>query len=145
HTDAERGLTDDEAERRRARDGDNVIVEMRQTSAWLQFFRQFTDITVLALIAAAVIALVVSFLEPDGDDSVLARFGDPIAIAVIVLLNAMIGFFQERKAERALSALRALSAPDCTALRAGVRTRMPASQLVSGDVVLIAEGDRIPA
>lgn len=145
HTDAERGLTNDEAERRRARDGDNVIVEKRQTSAWLQFFRQFTDITVLALIAAAVIALVVSFLEPDGDDSVLARFGDPIAIAVIVLLNGIIGFFQERKAERALSALRALSAPDCTALRAGVRTRMPAAQLVSGDVVLIAEGDRIPA
>ncbi len=140
----ETGLTEDEAARRLLRDGPNQLGEKPPPPAWLRFLRQFADITVLALIGAALIATFVASLGGNAT-STIEKFRDAIAIGLIVVINAFIGFFQEQKAERALSALRGMSAPLAKVLRARSAREVAAKDLVSGDVVVLAEGDRVPA
>ncbi|MCA9599599.1 MAG: cation-transporting P-type ATPase [Myxococcales bacterium] len=138
------GLSVSDATERRQRDGDNVLEEAAPPSPVRQFLEQFTDITVIALLVAAALAVALAWSEPE-KQTFLGRFGDAIAIGIIVLMNAAIGFVQERKAERALRALRRLGAPEATVLRAGERVRVPAAEVARGDVVLVSEGDRVPA
>jgi Ca2+-transporting ATPase len=136
------GLASDEAERRLRALGPNEIDEGKPASVLTQLLHQFADVTVWALLAAAALAFALGFREEGG---VLARFGDAIAIVVIIAMNAVIGFAEERKAERALRALRRLGAPMATVLRDGAPCELPARVLVPGDVVLLREGDRVPA
>ena len=138
------GLSTSEALRRLEHDGPNQLPEGRETPVSQQLLRQFADITVIALFVAAGLALVLALVEK-GSQSWLARFGDTLAIFAIVLLNAVIGFFQERKAERALRALRKLGAPEATVLRDGKTLRLSADQLVVGDLLLLRDGDRVAA
>ncbi len=138
------GLTAAEAAERRRRYGDNAIEERRGPGVVVQFLRQFADITVIALIVAAIIAVVLAALHGDGA-SFIERYGDASAIALIVVMNAVIGFVQERKAESALGALKDMIAPTANILRGGQQQTIQASELVPGDVVLLSEGDRIPA
>lgn len=142
--DPERGLTRDEARARLDRYGRNELAEEARVSIFAQLLHQFRDVTVLALIGAAGLAAVIGVVER-ADRSVLERFGDAIAIAIIVVMNAGIGLFQERKAERALRALRALGAPEAAVLRAGDVQRIPAAEIVPGDLVSLSEGSRVPA
>jgi len=127
------GLSTAEAQRRLAEHGPNTIVEARRRS-WLALLgAQFLDVPILVLLGAAFIA---------------GLIGDPIdtiVILAIVALNAVIGFTQEFRAERALAALKAMAASFAMALRDGRLTTVPAQELVLGDVVLVNAGRVVPA
>jgi len=138
------GLASDEAAARLERDGGNQLLEIPPPPAWKQLGKQFTDVAVIALMIAALLAVALGWNERVGD-TFLHRFGDAIAIGIIVVLNAGIGFVQERKAEHALRALRQLGAPEAKVVRDGVPRRIPARELVAGDLIELAEGDRVPA
>ena len=138
--DIRRGLTDDEARARLARDGPNELASEPLVPAWRKFLAQFQDILVILLIVAAAVSAAVWFYERDSSLPYEA-----LAIFAIVLLNATIGFIQEERAEAAVAALRALSAEDASVIRGGERKRVPAAELVVGDTLLVEEGDTIPA
>ncbi len=142
--DAKQGLDPEEAARRLAREGPNALTERPGPGAFRKFLAQFTDITVIALIVAALIAIGLAF-SGQHEESFLERFGDAIAIGLIVVMNAIIGFVQERRAESALRALKDMTAPSAHALRGGKQVVIQASELVVGDVVELVQGDRVPA
>ena len=132
HADAQ-GLTSAEAAARLARHGPNALPEGRSRSVARMLLDQFSDFMILVLIAAAVVSGIVG--EPS----------DTIAIIVIVLLNAVIGFVQEWRAERAMAALRLMAAPSARVRRDGAVATLPADGLVPGDVVLLEAGNVVPA
>ena len=127
------GLTEHEAAVRLARHGFNELTEKPGTPAWRRFAGQLKEPLVLVLIASG---LITSALGETVDASVI--FG-------VVLINAIIGYWQEAKAEGALAALARSVATPVTVRRDGHRRRLDASRLVPGDVVLLAAGDRVPA
>ena len=127
------GLTFAEAEARLARHGPNALPEGRRRSPLRMLADQFADFMILVLVAAAVVSGIVG--EPS----------DTIAIFVIVLLNAVIGFVQEWRAERAMAALRLMAAPSARVRRDGAVATLPADQLVPGDIVLLEAGNVVPA
>jgi Ca2+-transporting ATPase len=132
-SDAARGLTDEEAERRRGDVGTNELVEQRRPSVWQLFARQLANTMTLVLAAAAVVTLVI------GDRK------DTVVIAVIVVLNAGLGFVQEHRAEQAMAALEQLTAATAHVVRDGRVREIPAADLVPGDIVHLAAGDVVPA
>ncbi len=127
------GLSPSEARRRLAEHGANVLTEGERRTPAAMFLAQFTDFMILVLLAAALIS------------GLLGDLTDTLVIAAIVLLNTVVGFVQEYRAERAMDALRALAAPAATVLRAGRSERLPAAQIVPGDVVLLEAGGVVPA
>ena len=127
------GLTFAEAEARLARHGPNALPEGRRRSPLRMLADQFAGFMILVLVAAAVVSGIVG--EPS----------DTIAIFVIVLLNAVIGFVQEWRAERAMAALRLMAAPSARVRRDGAVATLPADQLVPGDIVLLEAGNVVPA
>ena len=130
---AETGLTMAAAEKRLAEHGPNALPEGKQRGPLSMLLAQFTDFMILVLIAAAVVS------------GLVGEVSDSIAIVVIVLLNAVIGFVQEYRAERAMAALKKLSAPSAQVLRDGEWHELEASQLVPGDVVTLEAGALVPA
>ncbi|NLF56460.1 MAG: HAD-IC family P-type ATPase, partial [Candidatus Hydrogenedens sp.] len=135
-TDPRRGLTPAEAARRLDKHGHNVLEEHQRESLLKRFLRQMTDPMILVLLAAAVLSLVVS----GGEDWIEA-----VVILVIVLVNACISISQEDSAEKALEALRKMSAPLAKALRGGAMVRVETTLLVPGDIILLEAGDLVPA
>jgi Ca2+-transporting ATPase len=127
------GLANEEASRRIVRYGLNEIVERPPRPLWRMLLDQFTDFMILVLIGAAIISGIIG--EPP----------DAIAIVVIILLNGVIGFVQEYRAERAVAALKLLAASMARVRRGGQIADIPALQLVPGDVVLLEAGNTIPA
>jgi P-type Ca2+ transporter type 2C len=127
------GLSAEEARRRLAAHGPNVLAEGRRRSPWRMFVDQFKDFMILVLLVAAVIS------------GLIGEATDTIAIIVIVMLNAVIGFVQEYRAERAMEALKAMAAPHATVLRGRDIGTVPASELVPGDIVLLEAGGIVPA
>ena len=144
-SDAERGLSPEAATERRARVGLNQLPEPPKPSAIKQLLAQFVNPLVGTLLAAAAIGVGVTLMENPPGQRGIAKFSDVLAILLIVIVNAIIGFVQERKAERALDALQAMSAPRCRVIRNGVLMTIDSVQLVPGDVVDLGEGDQIPA
>jgi Ca2+-transporting ATPase len=132
-TDAEWELSDEEATRRLEERGPNELEERGGRSRWTILWEQFTSTMIVILIVAA---LASAFL---GD------YEDSIAIAVIVVLNAALGFTQEYRAERAMAALKRLSAPRVRVRREGHVREVSARELVPGDVVLLEAGNLVPA
>lgn len=128
-----RGLTWDEAKARRERNGGNELTEKRGISLIALFLNQFKDFMVLVLMAATLIS------------GLLGEYLDAITIVAIIVMNGVLGFLQEFRAERSLRALKELSAPSAKVLRDGEPVQIPAKELVAGDIVLIESGDRIPA
>ncbi|WP_286817165.1 HAD-IC family P-type ATPase, partial [Desulfobacter sp. UBA2225] len=126
------GLVSEEARRRFEHYGPNELIEKKRKSLWMMFFDQFKDFMILVLIAAAVVAGVI------GDPV------DTIAIAVIVLLNAVLGFVQEYRAEKAMAALKKLAAPSATVIRDGRPESITAGRLVPGDLVILEAGNVVP-
>ncbi|MGE0643158.1 MAG: cation-translocating P-type ATPase [Nitrospira sp.] len=131
--DAEHGLAAEEARRRLDGQGANELPESRPPSLLSLFLSQFTSVIVWVLIGAAVVS------------GLLEDWVDSAAILAIVLLNGILGFVQEFRAERSLAALRRLSIATARVVRDGTLLMIPAREVVSGDVVLLEAGDRIPA
>ncbi|MFN8360161.1 MAG: cation-translocating P-type ATPase [Candidatus Kapaibacterium sp.] len=127
------GLSTDEASARLLLYGTNELQEKKKTSPVMLFLSQFKDVMIVILIAAALISLIVGDLK------------DAIVIAVIVVLNAIIGFMQEYRAGKAMDALKKLSAPTATVRRGGIIAQIPAAELVPGDIVVLEAGALVPA
>ncbi len=139
------GLSDEEAAARLAKEGKNKLPEAPKKSAILRILDQFTNPLVLTLLAAAVIAIGVGFTGDADKQGFLTRFGDAIAILLIVVLNAFLGYYQERRAEAALDALQKLSAPAARVRRGGKVSVIAAEDVVPGDLLEIEAGDAIAA
>ncbi|WP_193611123.1 cation-translocating P-type ATPase [Nocardioides lijunqiniae] len=131
--DPETGLAEDEAARRLAQFGPNELPAVKPPSAWLRMIRQMDNPLIYVLLVAG---LVTVFLGEYVDASVI--FG-------VVVVNTVVGFIQESKAESALEALRSMVHTDARILRDGVQRLVPSGQLVPGDVVLMEAGDKLPA
>ncbi|MBC8353180.1 MAG: cation-translocating P-type ATPase [Planctomycetes bacterium] len=132
-TDTARGLADSQAVSRLEDGGSNELAEQPPVPAWKKFLAQFRELVIWILIVAAIIS------------GALGEWADSLAILAIVLLNGILGFLQEARAEQALSALRNLSAPMARVLRGGNWQALPARELVLGDVIELESGDNIPA
>ncbi|MCA9611228.1 MAG: cation-translocating P-type ATPase [Myxococcales bacterium] len=143
-SDADRGLTPKAVDASRARHGENALPSAPRPSAFWRFLAQLRDPLVGTLLVAACVAAAVAMLEPS-DASWAVRFGDTMAIGLIVLLNALLGFWQERRAEAALDALASMVATQAHVIRDGVSKRVDARELVPGDVVELEPGDEVPA
>ena len=137
---AAQGLSKGEAQERLQRFGPNALKAKKKKTLLQRFLDQFKDVMILILIAAAVVSFVVALGGHDAKE-----FFEPLLILLIVILNAILGVFQENKAERALDALKSLSAPRARVLRDGVEQVIDASQVVPGDIILVEAGDFIPA
>ena len=127
------GLTGAEASKRLLETGPNEIQAAKRISAWKILLEQFKNILILILLGATAISLA------------LGHGIESIIIAVIVLFAVFLGFIQEYRAERAIEALRQMAAPTASVLRDGSEIKVPARDLVPGDVILLRTGDRIPA
>lgn len=131
--DPARGLDDGEAAGRLLSQGANQLASKPPRSVWRRFLDQFRSLLVVILLAAVVLASIVGDLK------------DALVIALVVLLNAMLGFIQEHRAERALAALRDMLSPVARVRRGGTVRQIAAAELVSGDILLLESGDRVPA
>lgn len=138
------GLDDLEAVRRRATFGPNALPAPVPKAAWRRVGAQLSNPIVLTLLAAAAISIGVASRGGTAD-GLLARYGDAIAILLIVLLNAVLGVVQESKAESAVSALRALAVPRARVRRGARALDVSAEELVRGDIVELEAGDAVPA
>ena len=138
--DARSGLSRSEAEKRLSRYGRNELTEENPIPRWRKFLAQFTDVLVVLLIIAALVSAGLWLYERNG---VLPY--EAMTILAIVLLNALMGYFQQSRAEQALAALRRMSAAQANVIRDGRRQSVAAAELVPGDIILIAEGDTVPA
>ncbi|HET9489982.1 MAG TPA: cation-translocating P-type ATPase [Methylomirabilota bacterium] len=139
-TDAERGLSEAEAQARLDRHGRNELTAETPVPAWRKFIAQFRDVLVILLLVATAISAGLWLYERD---TVLPY--EAMAILAVVLLNAIMGYIQQSRAEHAVAALRQMSAAHASVVRDGVRRRIPAAEVVPGDVMLVEEGDTIPA
>jgi Ca2+-transporting ATPase len=130
---SERGLSEEEARARLAQFGPNALREKKRKSPILMFLGEFTDLLIIILIIAALVS------------GFLGEWLDAYAILAVVVLNGIISFVQEYRAEKALEALKKMVAPKARVVRAGVETRVDARDLVLGDVIVLEEGDKVPA
>ena len=139
-TDIHRGLDETEARARLDWFGPNELPAAPPVPAWRRFLAQFTDVLVVLLLVATAISLVLWAFDPEE-----ALPYEALAILAVVLLNATMGYVQEARAEAAVAALRKMAAATATVVRGGERRQVAASEIVPGDVILVEEGDTIPA
>jgi Ca2+-transporting ATPase len=133
HTDAVHGLSSQEAATRLQQDGPNVLRQSRTVSPWVLLGGQFRSLVIWVLLGAALVSVA------------LGEVADGLAIVAIVLLNAVLGFVQEYRAERAVAALAQLTAPHARVRRAGHVVSVPAAEVVCGDILLLDAGDLVAA
>ncbi len=132
--DLKAGLDSAAVQKRLSEFGKNEISEAKVTSPFKLFLSQFNDFLIIILIIAALISGIL-----------LREIADTIAIGAILIINAVLGFVQEFRAEHALAALKQMLAPNARVLRKGFEQELPATELVPGDIIVINTGDRIPA
>ncbi len=130
---SEEGLTSEEAKKRLSACGPNTLKEGKKKSVWRMLFEQLWDVMILILLAAAVVSL--AFEE----------WAEAVVIFVIIVVNAVIGVVEEKKAADALAALKNLNAPTARVLRDGKESVLPAAELVPGDIVFLEDGCVAPA
>ena len=130
---SENGLTSKEAQDRLKRDGYNELTEGNKTPLWKMFLENFQDPLVIILIVAAIVQIF------------LGEWVESVIIIIVVILNAILGVTQARKAESSLDSLKQLSAPNAKVVRDGKKVTIPVRELVVGDIVLLEAGDYIPA
>lgn len=134
----ENGLTSEQARRRSAETGKNKLAEGKKMPLILRFLSQFADPMIIILIAAAVISAITSVLQKEFPS-------DVIIIMFVVIVNAILGVYQESKAEKAIEALQKMAAATTKVLRDGKVCEIPSEDLTVGDVVLLEAGDAVPA
>jgi len=127
------GLQQVDAEERLIANGPNELIREKKKPLWLKFLKQFRDFMIIVLMIAAVIS------------GVMGDVTDTLIILLIVILNAIIGFVQEYRAEKAVEALRNMAAPNATVMRDGNVKVIPAKELVTGDKVILEAGQIVPA
>ena len=147
HVDPKSGLTQTQVSANLAKYGKNELPEEESTPLWKLILEQFQDQLVIILLIAAIISFVLAFFEEDHGDSGIAgsAFVEPIVILLILIANATVGVIQESNAEKAIDALKKYSPDECKVLRDGQILRLPAEELVPGDVIDVSVGDKIPA
>ena len=143
------GLSQAEAERRLAQYGSNELASAPPVPKWKKFLAQFKDPLVYLLLAATGISLIAWFIEkanvaPGAEGGEILPF-DAIVIVLILIVNAVLGYIQEAKAEEAVEALSQMTAPQTNVLRDGKIARINTTDVVPGDVVVLGEGDSVPA
>ena len=134
----ENGLSEAEAERRLAENGPNKLAAAKKDSIIKQFLKQLADPMIIILLAAAAISGVLAITQGES-------FADVIIILFVVVVNAVLGVYQENKAEKAIEALQEMSAATSKVLRGGKIVTVHSEELVVGDVVLLEAGDAVPA
>lgn len=134
------GLTTHEARERFERFGPNELVQASRISPFRILLSQFKDVLVIVLIIAAVISAVLGILRDQTED-----LWDAALIVIIVIMNSVLGFVQEYRAERSLEALKTLAAPKAHILREGSPITIPSRDLVPGDILVLTAGDLVPA
>lgn len=139
-TDWSHGLGPEQVAARFARCGPNRLRQAKKKTNIQRFFDQFRDMMILILLSAAAVSFVLACME-----GVPGAFFEPVLILIIVILNAMMGVIQESRAEKALEALKSLSAPQARVLRGGREAIIPAAELVPGDIIRLEAGDFVPA
>ena len=135
----ELGLSANEVKERQQTYGRNLLTTKKGKSLMIKFFSQFADFMIIILIFAAVISFVVSYMDGEPD------FVDPVIILIIITINAALGVIQEARAEKALDALKKMSAPTAHVLRDGKVSLIDSSELVPGDIILLETGCFVPA
>jgi len=140
NTDAVKGLTSSEAQDRLTKYGPNKLQEKKKKSLIMRFLEQFKDVMIIILLIAAVVSFVIAIVEGEPKE-----FFEPALILLIVIINAIMGVAQESKAEKALDALKNMSAPHARVIRDGVEKIINADELVVGDIILLEAGDFVPA
>ena len=139
-TDQSRGLNSEQIAEKRSRFGENKLREKKKKSYLQRFIDQFKDVMILILLTAAAVSFVIACLECDPGE-----LFEPVLILLIVILNAVMGVIQESRAEKALEALKGLSAPHARVIRDGKEALINAAELVPGDIILLEAGDFVPA
>lgn len=130
---SEDGLNQSDAKERLKKFGKNELIEKKKKSIWLIFFNQFKDVMIAILLSAAIISIIIGHTK------------DAAVILIIVLLNAVLGFVQEFRAEKAMVALKKMSALNAIVRRNGNNTEIASSDLTLGDVVILETGNVVPA
>ena len=140
-TDLVKGLTSNEASLRYAKNGPNSLGEEKKVPLWKRFLQQFADAMVIILIAAAALSGYMAFKSGGG----IEEWIDVFVILAIVILNAILGVYQEGKADQALAALKKMSSPQTKVIRDGKLVMVDSENVVVGDVISIDAGDSISA
>ena len=138
------GLTTSEVEARRKTYGYNELVEKKRITPLEILLNQFKDIFVMMLLVAIVLSLIIGWYKSAGGGS-WEEYVDAITIGAIVVLNAVVGFVQEYRSEKAIDAMKRLAAPRAHVLRDGKLTTIPAREVVPGDTLILEAGDHVPA
>ncbi len=138
--DAQRGLSAADVQARLARHGRNELPSVPPVPAWRRFLAQFRDVLTVLLLVATAVSFVAWWIERESSVPYEA-----LTILAIVILNGALGFVQERRAEQAVAALAAMAAPTARVLRDGEQRMVPTAELVPGDLLLLEEGDTLPA
>ena len=139
-SDIKNGLSSEEAKARLNTYGLNKLAQKKKKGLFIKFLEQFKDVMIIILLIAAVISFVIAIIEGDAEG-----FIEPALILLIVIINAIIGVFQENKAEKALEALQNMSAPHARVLRDGKEQIISAQEVVPGDIIILEAGDFVPA
>lgn len=135
----EKGLSSSKAKKIQKKVPPNELAQEKPPGIFSRFISQFKDFMILTLLAAAAVSFAASYLQGHAD------FTDPVIILAIVLINAVIGVFQEKKAEHSLAALKSMQTPETQVIRDGRRQTIPSRELVPGDVVYLETGCFVPA
>ncbi|MEM4294065.1 MAG: HAD-IC family P-type ATPase [Thermoplasmata archaeon] len=137
-TSREKGLTSEEAKRRLAK-GKNVLAEKKREHPVIKFLKQFRSIPIIMLIVAAIITILLTIFTEEN------HLSDTAAIIIAITINAVMGYMMEARAEKAMEALKRLTAPKTKVIRDGVSQEILVEDLVPGDIVVLEEGDKVPA
>jgi Ca2+-transporting ATPase len=142
-----KGLTTQEAQDRLKKYGYNELVAKKRRTALHMFLDEFKDIFILLLVAATIISAIIGYYDviTGVAEGVMEAFADALIIGIIVLLVAITGFVQEYRTEKALDAMKKLTAPKARVIRDGEEVIIPAKELVPGDILVLESGDQMPA
>jgi P-type Ca2+ transporter type 2C len=144
-TDQKIGLNDQQVTDRQQQFGSNELVAVAVRQWWQILFEQFTNIMLVMLLVVAVVSGIFDFMEIQAGKTSGLPFKDTIAILSIVILNGVLGYFQESRAEQALAALKNMAAPQVRVLRHGQISEIDSSELVPGDMMYLEAGNQLAA
>ena len=137
---SEKGLDSSQAAQRLEKNGKNKLAEGKKESIFHKFLMQLADPMIIILIVAAVISAVTAYIGGENEG-----YADVIIILIVVLINAVLGVYQESKAEKAIEALQEIAAATSKVMRDGKLTDIRSEDLVTGDIVILEAGDSVPA